>query len=447
MGLLSARGLHALDDERWNAYGQFTWISSFKPAFAAAYTNLNGSPNSLSPEAEHGFTASATLFFGLRLWSGGELYYVPEAISERPFSGLHGLAGAIQNFELQKTGDSAPQVYRSRAYLKQTFGLGGGELAHDSDQQQLGGRSARRRIVVALGNFSILDFLGKNAFTSDGRRQFFSIGFMTHAAWDFAADARGYAWGGVVEVTLDDWALRLGRMSPPVNPNQLPVGLRLDRYYGDALEVEHQHTLFGQPGAVRLLGFRNREVMGRFDDAVAAYDRDHAQNAAACTAFNYGSGNASAPDLCWVRRPNVKAGVGVDLEQRLTGWLGLFARALWADGETEVQAYSSTDRSASLGLLATGAPWGRAADSAGLALAGGFLSQSHADYLARGGIDGFIGDGALTQAAETTLEAFYSLVFWQALSLSVDYQRIWNPAFNAARGPLHVLGVRFHAQY
>jgi hypothetical protein len=447
MGLLAARGLHLLDEERWNGYGQFTWISSFKPAFQAAYTNLNGSPNSLSPEAEHSFTASATAYFGLRLWSGGELYFVPEVISERPFSGLHGLAGSIQNFELQKTGGDAPQVYRSRAYLRQTFDLGGEQTQQGSDQLQLGGKASRRRVVVALGNFSILDFQGKNSLTSDTRRQFFSIAFMTHAAWDFASDARGYSWGGVVEVYLDDWALRLGRMSPPQQPNQLPVGLRLDRYYGDALEVEHQHTLFGREGVVRLLAFRNREVMGRFDDAVAALAADPGRNAAACTAFNYGSANGAAPDLCWVRRPNTKVGAGVDLEQRLTPWLGLFARAMFSDGETEVQAYTSADRSASAGLLAKGAPWGRPADSAGLGLAGGWISQAHAGYLARGGIDGFIGDGALTQGTEATLEAFYSVAFQGAVALSLDYQRIWNPAFNADRGPLQVFGVRLHAQY
>jgi carbohydrate-selective porin OprB len=233
------------------------------------------------------------------------------------------------------------------------------------------------------------------------------------------------------------------------------VGLRLDRYYGDSLEVEHQHTLFGQGGVVRLLGYRNREYMGRFDDAVAALAGDPAKNSTACAAaglFNYYSlngaiGNPGAPDLCWARKDNVKVGFGLDFEQRLTDWLGVFARAMYSDGQTEVQAYSSTDRSLSLGLLATGAPWGRPQDSAGIATSAGFLSQAHADYLARGGIDGFIGDGALTQAAERNFEVFYSLSFLGVAALSVDYQRIWNPGFNADRGPVHVFGVRLHAQY
>ena len=93
MNVLSGAGLHDLDDERWNAYGQVTYISSWKLPFPAAYTNLNGSPNSLLPTAERSFTFSVTLFLGVKLWPGGEVYVVPEVIAERPLSNLHGLGG------------------------------------------------------------------------------------------------------------------------------------------------------------------------------------------------------------------------------------------------------------------------------------------------------------------------------------------------------------------
>lgn len=447
MRRLAARGLHDLGDEAWNAYGQLTWISSWKPSFRARYTNLDGSTNSLQPHAEWSFTGTATLYLGVRLWPGGEAYLAPEIISERPFSDLRGLAGAIQNFELQKTGGESPTLYRSRAYLHQTFGLGGGTVARASDAQQLGGRVDRRRIVLVAGNFSILDFLDKNAFTSDTRQQFLSLAFMTHAAWDFASDARGYSWGGVAELYWDDWAVRISRVSPPIDPNQLPVDLRLDRHYGDAVEVEHQHVLLGRGGAVRLLAFRNREVMGRFADAIAALRADPARNAAACTAFNYGSQNVSAPDLCWVRRPNVKMGAGVNLEQHVTEDAGVFLRAFWADGRTEVQAYTSADRSVSLGALAGGTPWGRPRDLAGAAAGVEWISAAHAEYLALGGIDGFIGDGALRRAQEANVEVFYSVNVLPALWVTGDWQHVWNPAFNADRGPVDVLGVRIHAQY
>jgi high affinity Mn2+ porin len=449
MSALARHRLHDLQDESWNAYGQLTWISSWKPSFNAAYTNLNGSNNSLSPDAEQSFTGTATLYLGLKLWPGGEGYFAPEVITERPFSQLRGLAGVIQNFELQKTGGEAPQLYRSRIYLRQTIGLGGETVERHSDVLQLGATDRRRRLVITLGDFTVLDLFDKNSFTSDTRQQFFNLSFMTHAAWDFGSDARGYSWGGAAELYYDDWVVRLGRSSPPQTPNVLPITLRLDREYGDSLEVEHDHRLFGRDGAVRVLAYRNREFMGRFDESIAALRADPAKNAAACPAdaANYGSSNAGAPDLCWVRRLNTKVGIGLNLEQHLTADAGVFLRGMISDGETEVQAYTSTDRSLSMGALTKGSLWGRPADLAGLGASVGWISQSHADFLALGGVDGFIGDGMLKQAAEGVFEAFYSFNFLEVFWLSGDYQRIVNPAFNADRGPLNVFGLRLHAQY
>ena len=66
MNVLAKKGLHDLTDERWNAYGQFTYISSWKGAFPALYTNLNGSTNSLLPGSERSFTGTATCTWGSR---------------------------------------------------------------------------------------------------------------------------------------------------------------------------------------------------------------------------------------------------------------------------------------------------------------------------------------------------------------------------------------------
>ena len=447
MSTLSGKGLRDLKDESWNAYGQFTWITSLKPAFPAAYTNLNGSNYSLSPDAEVSFTATLTLNLGLKLWPGGEAYFAPEVIAERPFSQLRGLGGAIQNFELQKTGGQAPQLYRSRVFLRQTIDLDGAPAERRSDVLQLAAAGTSRRLMLTAGNFTILDLFDKNSFTSDTRQQFLNLGFMTHAAWDFASDARGYSWGGAAELYLDDWAVRFGRISPPRDPNQLPVTLRLDRYYGDQFELEHDHKLFGLDGAVRLLAYRNREVMGRFDEAVAVWQADPGKNAAACTSFNYGSTNAGAPDLCWVRRPNIKVGIGINLEQHLTEEAGVFFRGMFSDGGTEVQAFTASDRSISFGGLTRGSRWNRPRDLAGLGASVGWISQAHADYFRLGGIDGFTGDGKLNQAAEGAFEIFYSFNFLQVVWLSADYQHIVNPAFNADRGPVNVFGARLHAQY
>jgi hypothetical protein len=447
MKLLTEHGLHDIEHETWNLYSQFTYISSWKLQFPALYTNLNGSPNSLLPDPERSFTGTATLYLGLRLWKGAETYLVPELIAERPLSGLRGLGAAIQNFELQKGGTESPQVYRSRLFLRQTFGLGGHNVEKESGPMQLGTSYDSRRIVVVLGNFSILDFFDRNAFGVDPRQGFLNLGFMTYGAWDFAADARGYSYGGLVEVDWDSWAARFGRITPPKDPNQLPVDFRLAKYYGDQFELEHQHQIHGQDGALRILGFRNRENIGRFSEALAAFEADPQKNATTCPGFNYGSGNANAPDVCWVRRPNIKFGIGVFGEQHIGPEVGVFARAMISDGRSEVDAYTSTDRSAAVGTVAKGSLWSRPLDVAGAGLNLGWISKSHAEYLHAGGIDAFIGDGSILRATESALELFYSLNLWRRLWLTADYQRILNPGFNAVRGPVNIFGVRIHGEF
>jgi hypothetical protein len=447
MNLLSEHGLHDIQDESWNLYGQFTYISSWKRGFHAPYTNANGSTNSLLPSAERSFTGSFTLFFGLRLWHGGEVYFVPEAISERPLSQLRGLGGAIQNFELQKTGAATPQLYRARSYFRQTIGLGGEPVEKTSDPLQLGTVVDSHRLQLAVGNFTILDFFDKNSVVSDPRRTFFNMAFMTHASWDFPSDARGYSWGAVAELYWDDWSMRVGRITPPRNPNELQIDFRIWKFYGDQLELEHDHVLLGEPGAIRVLGFQNRVDTARFDDAIAAFTADPAKNAAACSSYNYGSTNANAPDLCWARKPNAKRGIGVNVEQYLADDVGVFARGMYVDGNTEVDAFNSADRSLSFGALAKGGLWHRPFDVAGVGAGMSWISSSHARYLALGGVDGFIGDGRLRAGPESVLEAFYSVNLLKAMWLSVDYQRINNPGFNRDRGPVDIFGARAHAEF
>ncbi|MGZ5967490.1 MAG: carbohydrate porin [Polyangiales bacterium] len=447
MNLLARHGLHDIHEERWNAYGQFTYISSWKRPFDAPYTNANGSTNSLLPDAERSYTGSFTLFFGVRLWSGAEAYLVPEVVSLRPLSGLHGLGGSIQNFELQKTGSSTPQLYRSRLFLRQNINLGGSRVDKTSDPMQLAAVVDSRRLVFTAGNFTILDVFDKSSVTWDPRQTFLNMAFMTHASWDFLADARGYSWGGTAELYWDDWALRIGRMAPPLNPNSLEVDFRIDKHYGDQIEIEHDHVLFGQEGAVKLLAYRNQVVTGRFDDAIAALKANPEHNAAECQSYNYGSQNATAPDLCWVRRLNVKMGIGINLEQHLLDDVGLFFRGMISDGQTEVDAFNAADRSLHFGAVAKGSRWHRPLDVTGIGYGVAWISQAHADYLALGGIDGFVGDGRLRKTAESVFEVFYSLSLLRALWLTADFQHIRGPGFNADRGPVTVWGGRVHAEF
>ncbi|MGZ5599357.1 MAG: carbohydrate porin [Methylobacter sp.] len=447
MGALSDLGWHDLQDERWNAYSQATYISSFKDAFPAAYTNLNGTPNSLSPYSEYSFTATFTSYLGVKAWTGAEFYLVPEMISELPLSGLKGIGGSIQNFELQKNGTEHSTWYRARAFYRQTVSLGGESSQVNSGPLQLGGLVDSRRFVVTAGNFSILDIFDKNTYAGDLRRQFLNMAFMTNAAYDFAADARGYTWGLVGEYYFDDWAFRFGRIAGPKDPNDLPVEFNILKYYGDQAELEHKHMIKGQPGALKLLVYRNRERMGRFSDAIAAFQADPAKNATTCTSYSYDTDNASAPDLCWARKPNIKMGIGINMEQKITEDIGLFFRGMYSDGKTEVYSYTSSDRSISFGAAMKGLRWGREKDTLGLGYAQSWISSQHVAYLNMGGIDGFIGDGRINYSPEQVVDIYYQCHVIQSAWLSFDYQHLANPAYNSDRGPVDIYGARVHFEF
>jgi high affinity Mn2+ porin len=180
------------------------------------------------------------------------------------------------------------------------------------------------------------------------------MNFLTHAAYDFAADARGYSWGVAGEYYNDDWVFRAGRFLGPRHPNQLQLNYAFFQRYGDQIEVEHKHVIYDRLGKVRFLAYRNAMNQGRFDDAIRTFQSDPTKNATTCTTFNYESYNSNAPDLCWVRSKNIKTGFGINIEQSLTSDAGLFFRAIKSDGQSEVYAFTSTDSSMSFGVLAKG---------------------------------------------------------------------------------------------
>jgi high affinity Mn2+ porin len=76
------------------------------------------------------------------------------------------------------------------------------------------------------------------------------------------------------------------------------------------------------------------------------------------------------------------------------------------------------------------------------------LNRDHRDYLAAGGLGGFLGDGQLTRyARENVVEAYYSLQTAKGLNFSLDFQQITNPGYNAERrGPVRIFGGRLHVE-
>lgn len=418
------------DVEDTTARFQLTYNWQRHPAYRAAYSG----PNSIIPGHETMYTFTADAFLGFRPWKDGEVYLTPEVSQGVPFStNLVGLGG-FTNGEITRAAGTNPTVYRQKLFLRQTWNNGGGTEHVEGGQNQLAGMRDKNRIVLTVGNFSILDVFDPNTYAKDPRTQFMNWGNWTYAAYDYAADARGFGWGFTTEWYQDDWALRFGRMTGPRNPNDLPIDYAIGKHYGDQLEVEHAHTLYGRPGAVRVLGWRNRAVVASFNDALAW--------------LNAHPGQYTGPDaLIAVRNTEkIKYGVGINIEQEFSDSTGFYMRAMKADGRTETYAFTEVDGSFSSGLLIKGGSWGRNEDTVGLSLMRNTLSDERRRFLEAGGISFFIGDGKLNYRPEEIFEGFYSLILGKSYWLTTDYQRIQNPAYNADRGPINVYAIRFHAE-
>lgn len=435
---LAAAGAWAqtTETEDTTARYQLTYNWQRHEAFSAGYSGAN----SLSTQSERMYTFSTTAHWGFRPWQGGELYFNPEVASGIPFSGnLVGLGG-FTNGEITRAGGSTPKLYRQRLFVRQTWNQGGEQEYIESDFNQMAGWVDKNRFVLTAGNFSTLDVFDDNAYVKDPRTQFMNWGNWTYAAYDYAADARGFGWGLAGEWYQDNWVLRLGRMTGPTTPNGLPVDLALGKHYGDQVEIERGHMLADQPGKVRVLAWRNRAQLASFSDATQ-WLQSH-------------TGVQTTPQaLIDVRGgEKIKYGLGVNIEQTVNPNVGFFLRAMKADGRTETYAFTEADGSLSTGFVVKGGLWGRTDDTVGVAFMHNTLSPQRRDFLAAGGMSYFIGDAASTTQTlrykpEQILEAFYSFQMTRGTWLTADYQRIQNPAYNADRGPVNVYAARLHAEF
>ncbi|MDB5732673.1 MAG: carbohydrate porin [Variovorax sp.] len=414
----------------FEVHGQATYIFQRKPGFRAAYSG----PNSLSPQPEHSYSFTSTVFVGWRPVRDLEFYFNPEVVQGLPMSRLVGLGG-LTNSELQKTAGTNPVIYRARAFVRKTWGLGGGTEEVESDANQLPGSRDQRRLVLTAGNFAGSDIFDQNTYAHDGRTRFLNWALLMHGAYDYASDARGYSWGAALEYFDGDWAVRAGRLMEPKESNGLKLDWALKRHHGDQVEVERGWKAGDQPGRARFLLYRNTAVMGAFQDANLL---------AAAT--------GTTPDVALVRRQQSKTGWGINLEQAIDDTSGVFARWGRHDGRTETFSFAEIDRSFSTGAVIGGARWGRPKDTLGIAWARNGLSGPHREYLAAGGLGFFIGDGALLRyRPESIVETYYEFGFGKGprsgYTVMVGFQRIRNPAYNADRGPVNTASVRLHAEF
>ena len=413
----------ALETDNWVVRGQTTFLGQFAPAFHAPYRGANSLDSNAGRE-----TWDVTLYIGRRLWEGAQLWVNPEIDQGFGLSNSFGVAG-FPSAEAYKIGSSYPYFRIPRAFIRQTFELGGASEKVEPGINEFGGSRTADRLVFTVGRFSVSDLFDTVTYAHDARNDFMNWALVDAGTFDYAADAWGFTYGAAAEWYQGPWTLRTGMFDLSIRPNVVELDPRFEQFQF-VNEIEHRHEINGQPGKVAMVGFLSRGRMGRFDEAVA-----------------FAQANGLTPSTADVRRYATRTGVNLFAEQQIIPDVAVFGRVGWADGRFESFDFTDVDRKASAGISLGGKLWGRPDDTFGLATVFNAISGSRINYLAAGGLDSLIGDGQLPHPGlEKLIETYYRFPFgsWQ---VTADYQLIVNPAYNRDRGPVSIFGMRLRTQF
>jgi high affinity Mn2+ porin len=423
---VSPQEAEQIQPENWAIHGQATNTWMLQPAFNSPYEG----PQSLNPATNGRETIDATMYAGVRPWSGAEFWFNPEVDQGFGLSNTFGVAG-YPSGEAYKIGNVHPYFLIQRVFLRQTIDLGGETEKLESDLNQLAGTQTANRLVFTAGKFSIVDIFDTNKYAHDPRNDFLNWSIIDQGAFDYAANSWGYTYGGAAEWYQDWWTVRTGVFdlsTAPNSPNLSPYGVSQGQW---VTELEERHSLWDQPGKLKLLYWLTWGNLGTYTDALGLAEA-----------------TGQTPSTADVRGFRTKSGGGLNLEQQIADDLGFFSRASLSQGNVEEVDFTDISQSISAGLSLTGARWGRSDDTVGLAGAINRISHEGKLYLADGGLGGLIGDGQLPNAGpEQIIETYYSVAIFSFAHFTTDYQFINNPAYNRDRGPVSIFLLRLHLEY
>src|SRR5208282_4199582 len=125
----------------------------------------------------------------------------------------------------------------------------------------------------------------------------------------------------------------------PKVANGIHLDADLSRARSENIEFElHGTVLPHRAGVLRLLSFVNHANMGSYRQAID----------------NYLDGLTPTPEItAHPLETTIKYGFGINFEQPLNDWVGLFGRWGWNEGRHESYAYTEADQTDLVGLGAS----------------------------------------------------------------------------------------------
>jgi carbohydrate-selective porin OprB len=418
---------HPESDRIWLS-GQANFISQWHPAFHSPYQGRN----SLSPEAQDASSRVLTLFTGLRLTQTSEILCDVQETGGHGIGEALGLAG-FTNLDVVRNPTLSKAPYIANLMWHQIIPLSKQTAAADRTRSSLFSQLPERRLEIRFGKMGLVDYFDQNSYGTDSNFQFMNWTVDNNGAYDYAADTRGFTYAALLEYHAPRIVLRFAEALMPKVANGIHLDADLARAHAENAEVElHRTVIPRREGVIRLLAYVNHANIGSYRQAVE----------------NFQAGLTPVPEItAHPLQTTIKYGFGVNIEQPLNDWLGVFARWGWNEGRHESYAYTEVDETAIIGVGASGKRWSRKFDRAGLAFVSNGISRDHQQYLALGGLGFLLGDGRLNYARENILETYYTLHVWRGTYPSFGFQYVNHPGYNRDRGPVLVPTLRLHLEF
>ena len=416
------------ESDRWWISGQANWISQWHPSFRSPYQGVN----SLPPQAQDATSRVLTLFTGLRLTGSTELLCDVQESAGHGIGEALGLAGAT-NLDVVRNPTLSKAPYIARLMWHQIIPLSRESATSARTPFSLFSTLPVRRLELRFGKFGMADFFDVNTYGSDSTLQFMNWTVDNSGAYDYAADTRGFTFGAMLEYHDRRWAVRFAEGLMPKVANGIHLDADVGRARAENAEFElHGTVIRHQEGIIRFLSFVNHANMGSYREAID----------------NFLAGKTTRPEItAHPLKTTIKYGFGVNFEQPLNGWMGVFGRWGRNEGQHESFAYTEVDETAEIGIGASGKRWRRKFDRAGLVFVTNGISRDHQQYLALGGLGFLLGDGRLNYGRENIIETYYTLHMWRGIYPSFGLQHINNPGYNRDRGPVIVPTLRLHLEF
>lgn len=418
----------SLETDRFWISGQANLVSQWHPGFHSPYEG----ENSLTAQAQDATSRVLTLFTGVRLSDTTALLCDVQETGGHGIAEALGLAG-FTNLDVVRNPRLSKAPYIARLMWHQVIPLSHTQIVAERNPLSLFSQLPDRRLEVRFGKFSMVDFFDFNRYGTDSNFQFMNWAIDNAGSYDYAADTRGFTFGAMVEYRDRRWALRFAEGLMPKVANGINLDADLGRAHSENIEVEWRGSVIPRrEGILRTLTFVNHANMGSYRQAVN----------------DFRAGLTPVPDItAHPLQTTAKYGFGINFEQPLNDWAGLFGRWSWNEGRYESYAYTEVDQSAHVGVGAGGRRWGRKFDRAGLAFVSNGISRDHQEYLALGGSGFLLGDGRLNYGRENIVESYYTMHVWRGLYPSLNLQYVTHPGYNRDRGPVPVISLRLHVEF